>query len=575
LSIPMMLNTLTKTPLSSPIIISSSYNNSLSLTRRTQNFNSFNRFYSKDVRFGAEARQLMLKGARKIANAISVTLGPKGRNVVISSNPPKITKDGVTVAKSIDFSDPHENVGAQLVKNVASKTNDQAGDGTTTASILSLAIFEAGCEKIAGGLNPMEIWRGVKKAVDKCIEELKVVSKPVSEEQIQQVATVSANGDKAIGQLIADAIKRVGKNGVLTVETGKSLVNEIDVVEGMKFDQGYLSPHFVTEAKTLTCELKDSYVLVIDHKITSIRSILPLLEQVISSNKPLLIIAADGLESEVLNLLTINKTLQGIKICAVKAPGYGDNRTAMLQDIAVVTGAEIISQDLGMKLEDIKVKQLGLGKNISITSDATLILGSGGSREAIQERCEIIKEKINTTDSEYEKTRASERLAKLSGGVGIIKVGGVSEIEVNEKKDRVVDSLNATRAALAEGIVPGGGSALLYCSLALEDFKGDNFDQDVGIKIVQQAIQVPFKTIVSNAGIDGAVIASKLLTEPINKNNGYNAQTNKFVNMFEEGIIDPTKVVRIALHAAASVAGILTTTNCLITEEKFPNEKEL
>jgi len=476
------------------------------------------------------------------------------------------------VAKSIDFSDPHENVGAQLVKNVANKTNDQAGDGTTTASILALAIFESGCEKIAGGLDPMDIWRGVNKAVDKCVEELQRISKPVTVEQIKQVATVSANGDVGIGQLIADAIKRVGKNGVLTVETGKSLVNEIEVVEGMKFDQGYLSPHFVTDTKTLTCELKDACILVIDHKISSIRSFVPILEQVLGSNKPLFIIAADGLESEVLTLLAYNKTVQGIKICAVKAPGYGENRTAQLHDIAVVTGAEVIAQDLGMKLEDVKIKQLGFAKTITVTADNTLILGGGGSKESIQERCEIIQQKIDTTDSEYDRQKSSERLAKISGGVGIIKVGGSSEIEVNEKKDRVVDSLNATRAALSEGIVPGGGSALLYCSLALEDLKGDNFDQEVGIKIIQQAIKVPLKTIASNAGIDGAIIAAKLLTEPINKNFGYNAQTNKFVDMFEDGIIDPTKVVRIALIDAASVAGILTTTNCLITEEP-PKEK--
>jgi len=339
----------------------------------------------------------------------------------------------------------------------------------------------------------MDIWRGVNKAVERCVKELQKMSKPVSEEQIKQVATVSSNGDESIGQLISDAMKRVGKNGVLTVETGKSLVNEIDVVEGMKFEQGYLSPLFVTDTKTLTCELKDSVILVIDHKISSIRSIVPLLEQVVGSNKPLLIIASDGLESEVLTLLAYNKSLQGLKLCAVKAPGYGDNRTAMLQDIAIVTGAEVISQDLGMKLEDVKLKQLGFAKNITITQDSTLILGGGGSKESIQERCDLIKEKIDTTDSEYDRQKSSERLAKLSGGVGIIKVGGASEIEVNEKKDRVVDALNATRAALAEGIVAGGGCALLYCGMALTDLKGENFDQDVGIKIIQQGHTSSFK----------------------------------------------------------------------------------
>jgi chaperonin GroEL len=530
--------------------------------------NTFQRSYAKDVRFGAEARQLMLKGARKMANAIAVTLGPKGRNVVISQfSAPKITKDGVTVAKSIDFSNPHENVGAQLIKNVANKTNDQAGDGTTTASILSLAIFEAGCEKVAGGLNAMDIWRGVNKAVDKCVQELKKLSIPVSNEQIRQVATVSANGDERIGQLIADGLNRVGKNGVLTVETGKSLVDEIEVIEGMKFDQGYLSPAFVTDNKSLTTELKDAAILVVDHKISNLRSVLPILEQALANNKPLLIIAADGLETEVLTVLAYAKSFQGLKLCAVKAPGYGDNRTSMLQDIATVTGTEVISTELGMKLDDVKFNQLGSAKTVTVTQDSTLILGGGGSKESIKERCEIIQEKISSTDSEYDRQRASERLAKLSGGVGIIKVGGASELEVNEKKDRIVDALNATRAALEEGIVPGGGSALLYCGETLKDVRGDNFDQDVGIQIIRTAIQAPIKTIASNAGIDGAIIVGKLLTDPINKNMGYNAQTGKFVDMLKEGIIDPTKVVRIALIDAASVASILTTTNCLITEE--------
>jgi len=394
------------------------------------------RFYGKEVRFGEEARQTMLRGVRKLANAVAITLGPKGRNVVISQKfgEPKITKDGVTVAKNIEFSNPTENIGAQLVRAVASKTNDQAGDGTTTASVLMHAIFEEGCEKVAGGLNPMDIWRGINKGVEKCVAELKKLTVDVeSASQIKQVATVSANNDEEIGSLISNAMERVGREGVITVETGKSLENEIEVVEGMKFDQGYLSPVFVTDKKTLTCELKDASILIVDHKLNSARALVPLLEQVITQNKPLLIISADGLESEVLSLLVINR-YNGAKISAVKAPGFGDNRTASLQDIAVLTNAEIVTQDLGMKLEDVKLKNLGFAKNITITADSTLVLGGAGSKEEIEERCQLIRDKITTSDSEYARDKAKDRLAKLSGGVAIVKVGGASEVEVNEKK---------------------------------------------------------------------------------------------------------------------------------------------
>uniref|UniRef100_A0A6B2L0U5 Uncharacterized protein n=1 Tax=Arcella intermedia TaxID=1963864 RepID=A0A6B2L0U5_9EUKA len=520
----------------------------------------------------------MLKGARKVAKAVAVTLGPKGRNVVIgqSYGEPKITKDGVTVAKSIDLRDPTENLGAQLVKSVASKTNDQAGDGTTTATVLTMSIFEEGCEKVAGGLNPMDIWRGVSKAVDRCVKELQTLSKDVvTHEQIKQVATVSGNGDEEIGSLIADAMKKVGRDGAITVESGKTLQCEIEVVEGMKFDQGFLSPGFVTEKKNSSCELKNPYILITDQKINSARALLPVLEQTVAQNRPLLILSVDGVESEVLSMLVINR-LQGLKVCAVKAPGYGDNRTNMLQDIAVLTGGTIVSQELGLKLEDVKLKHLGTAQTTTITQDSTIILGGGGDKEAIEERVEIIRATVERSDSQYDKDRAKDRLAKLAGGVAQIKVGGASEVEVNEKKDRVVDALNATKAAVAEGIVPGGGSALLYCSLALNDLKGDNFDQDVGIKIIQKAILAPIKTIAANAGVDGSIVVSKLLDPPsgkVDRNMGYNAQTGKFVDMFQEGIIDPTKVVRVALVDASSVAGLLTTTQCLVTDELEKDKK--
>eukprot|EP01125_Pyxidicula_operculata_P012526 TRINITY_DN4116_c0_g1_i1.p1 TRINITY_DN4116_c0_g1~~TRINITY_DN4116_c0_g1_i1.p1 ORF type:complete len:560 (-),score=207.50 TRINITY_DN4116_c0_g1_i1:136-1815(-) len=534
------------------------------------------RFYAKDVRFSEEARKSMLKGVRKIAQAVAVTLGPKGRNVVIAQKygEPKITKDGVTVAKSIEFKDPHENIGAQLVRSVAGKTNDKAGDGTTTASVLTLAIFEEGCEKVSGGLNAMDIWRGIDKAVKVVVNELNAMKRDVqSSEQIRQVATVSANSDVEIGKLIADAMERVGKEGVITVESGKSLVNEIEVVKGMRFDQGYLSPSFATDKKTQACEMKDALVLIADFKISSARGLFPLLEQIAGSNRPLLIISGDGVESEVLTMLVVNR-LNGLKVCAVKAPGFGDNRAAQLQDIAIMTGGKLVSQDLGGKLEDVKLKDLGSAKNITITQDHTLILGGGGAPEEIQERADQIRQKIASTTSTYEKEKATERLAKLVGGVAQIKVGGASEVEVGEKKDRVEDALNATRAAVEEGIVPGGGSALLYASLALNDLKGDNFDQNVGIQILKKAIQQPAKQIALNAGVEGAIIVSKLL-EPasgkINKNMGYNAQSGVFVDMFEAGIIDPTKVVKTALIDAASVSGLLVTTQAIVTEEE---EKE-
>lgn len=535
------------------------------------------RSYGKDVRFGSEARAIILKGAQKLAKAVSVTLGPKGRNVVIAQKygSPKITKDGVTVAKNIEFSNPLENVGAQLVRSVANKTNDQAGDGTTTATVLTVAIYEEGLEKVAGGLNPMDLYRGINKATETVVAELKKLTQEVNDkEQIRQVATVSANGDTEIGSLIADALDKVGRDGAITVEVGKSLATEIDVVEGLKFNQGFLSPSFATDRKTQTMDMHDGLVLLCDHKITSARSLVPILEQVAHQNRPLFIISSDGLESEVLTTLVINK-LQGLKVCAVKAPGFGDNREAMLQDMAVLTGAEIVSQDVGVKLEDLKIKHLGTAKDIRCTQDYTIILGGGGSQDEIDERVELIRHKMSTTDSTYEKEKLQERLGKLVGGVAVIKVGGSSDFEVNEKKDRYDDALNATLAAIDEGIVPGGGTALMYASLALDSVTVDNFDQSIGVQIVKKAIRRPIQHIAANAGVDGAVVVNNLLHPAggkVNTRMGYNAQTNEYVDMLDAGIIDPAKVVRIALVDATSVAGLMVTTETLVTEEP-ENEK--
>jgi len=527
----------------------------------------------KEIRFGTDARAKILSGVSKLADAVSVTLGPKGRNVILeqSFGAPKITKDGVTVAKHIEFEDRHLNLGAQLVRSVASKTNDQAGDGTTTATILTRAIFEEGCKAVAAGMNPMDLRRGINMAIDRVVKQLESMSKAMTtKEEIQQVATISSNNDQVIGKLIAEAMGKVGNEGVITIQDGKTLDDEIEVVEGMKFDRGYQSHHFVTEKKAQTCVLDDTLVLITDKKINHIHGILPILQTISSQHKPLLIIAAEGCESDVVATLVVNR-YRGLQVCSVKAPGFGDIRSNNLQDIAVLTGGTVISEELNMKLEDVTEEQLGKAKKATISADETIILGGAGDKDAIAERCELIRESINKTTSEYEKEKAQERLAKLSGGVAVIKVGGASEVEVNEKKDRITDALNATRAAVEEGIVPGGGTALLYASRVLKDLKGENFDQNIGIKAVEKAIQMPCRTIVNNAGQEGALVVGELLKQS-DINQGYNALTGEYVDMVKAGIIDPTKVVRTALTDAGSVASLMTTTEAMVTE--VPKEEK-
>jgi chaperonin GroEL len=522
----------------------------------------------KDLKFGTEARALMLQGVIKLADAVAVTLGPGGRTVLLdqSYGPPKITKDGVTVAKHIEFSDRYMNMGAQLVRQVASKTNDAAGDGTTTATVLARAMFEEGCKRVAAGVNPMDLRLGIQIAVEHVVKGLQSLTKHItSKEEIQQVATVSANNDKVIGTLIANAMERVGKDGAITVTDAKGLENEMEVIEGMQFDQGYLSHYFITDKKTSTCEMEDVSILLVDKKISNVHSLLPLLEQIVMARKRLLIIAAEGVENDVLSTLIVNR-MRGLQACAVKAPGFGDNRKAYLQDMAVLTGGEVISEELGMKLEDVTLQQLGTAKKVTVTADNTIILGGGGSKEAIEERCNIIRDIIAKTTSDYEREKAKERLGKLSGGVAVLKVGGASEVEVNEKKDRITDALNATRAAVEEGIVPGGGVALLYASKSLDQLKLDNFDQQVGVDVVRKACQIPCRLICDNAGAEGSLIVHQLL-EMGDTKRGWNALTRKFENMFEAGIIDPTKVVRHALVDAAGVASLMTTTECMVVEE--------
>merc|ERR1719310_1683405 len=458
----------------------------------------------KDVRFGNEARTMMLAGVDKLADAVQVTLGPKGRNVVIeqSFGAPKITKDGVTVAKAIEFADKHQNIGAQLVRQVASKTNDIAGDGTTTATVLTRAIFSEGCKSVAAGMNPMDLRRGIMLAVEACTADLKAQSKMIStSEEIAQVGTISANGDREIGQMIADAMEKVGKEGVITVQDGQTLENELEVVEGMKFDRGYISPYFATSPKTQKAEFENPYILLVEKKVSTLQALLPLLEQVVKVQKPLVIIAED-VDGEALATLVVNKLRGGVNVAAVKAPGFGDNRKATLQDMAVLTGGTVISEDIGMKLETADLSALGTAKKVTISKDDTVILDGAGGGEAVEERCEVLRDAIADTSSEYEKEKLQERLAKLSGGIAVIKVGGASEVEVSEKKDRVTDALNATRAAVEEGIVPGGGTALLYGSLCLNDLKethGNNFDQKHGIQIVQNALKAPVFKIATNA----------------------------------------------------------------------------
>jgi chaperonin GroEL len=529
---------------------------------------------AKEIQFGNNGRNQVLAGINELADAVGVTLGPKGRNVVIeqSFGAPKITKDGVTVAKAIEFSNKAKNIGAQLLKDVANKTNDVAGDGTTTATVLGRAIFVEGYKAVAAGMNPMDLKRGIDKAVAAVVSHIKAQSKQVSEKAekggtsaIAQVGTISANGDVEIGQKIAEAMEKVGKNGVITVEDGKDLQFRLETVEGMQFDRGYLSPYFVTNAEKMTVELESPYILLYDKKLSGLQTLLPVLEAVVQSGRPLLIIAED-VEGEALATLVVNKLRGGLKVAAVKAPGFGDRRKAMLEDIAVLTAGQVISEDVGIKLESVTLNALGRAKKVTITKDNTTIVGGAGDESNISARCSHLKQQIDETTSEYDKEKLQERLAKLSGGVAVLKVGGATEVEVKERKDRVEDALNATRAAVEEGIVPGGGATLLYAARALENLEFANEDEKAGINIVRKALQAPLRLIVQNAGWDGAVVAGKLL-EQKDQTRIFDAQNLQYVNAFEAGIIDPAKVVRAALQDAASIAGLLITTEALIVEE--------
>mmetsp|Transcript_20966 Transcript_20966/g.23337 ORF Transcript_20966/g.23337 Transcript_20966/m.23337 type:complete len:577 (+) Transcript_20966:23-1753(+) len=525
----------------------------------------------KNISFGVDCRSKMLLGVNRLADAVQVTLGPKGRNVVIDQTfgGPKITKDGVTVAKSIEFGDRSENLGAQLVRQVASKTNDIAGDGTTTATILTRAIFSEGCKSVAAGMNPMDLRRGIQTATDHVLSELKSRSTQISsKEEIAQVATISANGETSIGNLIADAMERVSNEGVITVQDGKTLVDELEVVEGMKFDRGFISPYFITNPKNQKCEYEDPALLIMDSKLSNLQDVLPLLESTLKQGRPLVIIAED-VEGEALATLVLNKLRGTAKIAAVKAPGFGENRKATLQDIAVLTGATLVSDEAGVKLDGAGPEVLGTCKKITITKDDTILLDGQGDKDALDERCSLLRSTIEGTSSDYEKEKIQERLAKLSGGVAVIKVGGASEVEVGEKKDRVDDALNATRAAVEEGIVPGGGLALLYSSLTMSNLEYANEDQRQGANIVARALRVPAQTILENAGLEGAVLTGQMLSEAKDTSfytKGVNAQTGERCDMVELGIIDPTKVVRTALTDAASVASLMTTTEAMVVD---------
>ncbi len=522
----------------------------------------------KDVKFGANARQQMLMGVDILANAVKTTLGPKGRNVVIekSFGGPRITKDGVTVAKEIELKDKIQNIGAQAIKEVASKTNDIAGDGTTTSTVLAQAIFREGVKSVAAGLNPMDLKRGITKAVDTAIAEVKKVAKKVNgKDEIAQVGTISANGDKEIGEKIAEAMEKIGPNSPITVEEAKGLDFEIEVVEGMNFDRGYLSPYFATNADKMNCELENPYILLVEKKISTLQSILKILEAVAQSGRPLLIIAED-VEGEALAALVVNKLRGGLKVCAVKAPGFGDRRKAMLEDIAILTAGQVISEDLGQKLENVELEQLGKAKKVVITKDDTTIIDGAGEGDNVKARCSQIKNEIENTSSEYDKEKLQERLAKLSGGVAILKVGGATEMEVKEKKDRVEDALSATRAAIEEGIVAGGGATLVHASKALLNLEADNEAQKAGIQIVYKALQAPAKQIAENAGLDGSVIANKIM-ENDNPNYGFDAQKEQYGDMINFGIVDPAKVTRIALEGASSISGLLITSECVITDK--------
>ncbi len=522
---------------------------------------------AKDVRFSQDARERMLRGVDILANAVKVTLGPKGRNVVLekSFGAPRTTKDGVTVAKEIELEDKFENMGAQMLKEVASKTSDVAGDGTTTATVLAQAIIREGAKSVAAGSNPMDLKRGVDLAVNAVVAELKAKSKKItSNDEVAQVGTISANGDKEIGAKIAEAMKKVGNEGVITVEESKSLETELDVVEGMQFDRGYISPYFITNADKMLVELEDPYILIHEKKLSTLQPMLPVLEAVVQAGKPLLIIAEE-VEGEALATLVVNKLRGGLKVAAVKAPGFGDRRKAMLEDIAVLSGGTVISEDLGIKLENVALSMLGRAKRVSIDKDNTTIVDGAGKKADIEGRVKQIKQQIEETTSDYDREKLQERLAKLAGGVAVIKVGGATEVEVKERKDRVDDALHATRAAVEEGIVPGGGVALLRAAKALDGLNADNDDQKIGISIVRKALQMPARQIVQNAGEDGSVVVGKILDN--NKYTfGYNAQTGVYGDLVGEGVIDPTKVVRCALQDAASIAGLLITTEAMVAE---------
>jgi chaperonin GroEL len=521
---------------------------------------------AKDVRFSSDARDKMLRGVDILANAVRVTLGPKGRNVVLdkSYGAPRITKDGVTVAKEIELEDKFENMGAQMVREVASKTSDIAGDGTTTATVLAQAIVKEGVKLVAAGMNPMDLKRGIDLAVAEVVRDIAQQAKKVkSSEEIAQVGTVAANGEKAVGDMIAKAMQKVGNEGVITVEEAKSFESELEVVEGMQFDRGYISPYFITNAEKMMAELESPYILIYEKKLSNMQSLLPLLEAIVQASKPLLVIAED-VEGEALATLVVNKLRGGLKVAAVKAPGFGDRRKAMLQDIAVLTGGELISEDLGIKLENVTVQMLGRAKRVTVTKDDTTIIHGAGKKADIEARIAQIKQQIEDTTSDYDKEKLQERLAKLAGGVAVIKVGGSTETEVKERKDRVDDALNATRAAVEEGIVPGGGVALLWAAKSLRA-KGDNEDQDAGINIVRRALQAPMRQIAENAGVEGSIVVGKV-TDQKSPSFGYDAQTDEYGDLIKKGIIDPAKVVRVALQDASSVAGLLVTTEAMVAE---------
>ena len=521
----------------------------------------------KDIHFGTEARNKMLKGVNVLADAVAVTLGPKGRNVVMdkSFGAPKSTKDGVSVAKEVELKDKFENMGAQMVREAASKTNDVAGDGTTTATVLTRAIVTEGLKFVAAGMNPMDLRRGVDSAIEAASDAIKDSSKKVkTSAEVAQVGSISANGEAEVGDMIAKAMDKVGNEGVITVEEAKGLETELDVVEGMQFDRGYLSPYFVTNAEKMTADLENAYILLHEKKLTNLQPMLPLLEAVVQAGRPLLIIAED-VEGEALATLVVNKLRGGLKIAAVKAPGFGDRRKAMMEDISILTGGQVISEDLGIKLENVTVNDLGTAKRISIDKENTTIVNGAGTKADIQGRCSQIRKQIEETTSDYDREKLQERLAKLAGGVAGIKVGGATEVEVKERKDRVDDALNATRAAVEEGIVAGGGLALIKAASALDKVKTANADQKAGVDIVRRALETPIRTIANNAGVDGSVIVGKI-KEGKSASEGYDAQTDKFVDMFKAGIIDPTKVVRTSLQNAASIAGVLITTEAMVAD---------